>query len=185
MIIYNYWFSKSTKEWFMSGSSLDKEIKDNYEKYFFLYKENKLKNWEKSKIGILSLIILLDQFPRHIYRNTTQAYSYDNDVYKLVINNLDILNELNGWEKVFFLLPLQHQEDIEIQEYNKTLWDKILSEEKNAEYLKIYKRVYNHVIGHLQTIKEFGRFPKRNKFLGRTNTEQEHMYFKIHPTGHY
>jgi len=185
MTIYHYWFSKSTKDWFMSGTKFDEEIKLNYEKYLILYQENKLKNWEESKIGILSLIILLDQFPRHIYRNTPKAYSFDKEAYKLVLKHLDKLDEFEGWEKVFFLLPLQHQEDLKIQNYNKQLWDKIISEEKNKEHLKIYKRIYNHVLGHLNIIKEFGRFPKRNIFLGRKNTLEEDLYLEIHPTGHY
>lgn len=182
MTIYYYWFSKSVKDWFMGGTTLDQEIKDNYEKYYQLYETNKLKNLEKSKIGILSLIILLDQFPRHIYRNTPKAYSYDKEAYKLVLKHLEILDELDEWEKVFFLMPLQHQEDLKIQQYNKQLWDKIISEEGKSN---IYKKIYNHVLGHLQVIKEYGRFPKRNKILGRENTPEENAYLLINPTGHY
>jgi uncharacterized protein (DUF924 family) len=185
MSIYHYWFTRHTNpiKWFTHGKDYDLEIKSNYQHYLDLFSENLLLNWEENTRGILSLIILLDQFPRHIYREMKEAYSYDLFASQLVLRYLFLHTELEGWEKVFFLMPLQHQENLAIQEFNKKIWEKIIKSEENDKNLKIYQKAFKNVEKHYQIIKRFKRFPKRNHILERENTEEEREYLKENPLG--
>lgn len=168
--IYNYWFEKKPKDWFCSGTKYDNEIKELFEEMLLSYNKDII--YSKNSKSILSLIILLDQFPRHIYRNQKKSFDYDIESLKIVLDNFKILDNLNDWEKVFFLMPLKHQENYEIQKLNVLLWENINKNNHN----NIYNKALKNSIEHLNIIKKFNRFPKRNLILNRNNTTEEKEY---------
>lgn len=184
-LILDFWFNQmgSVRAWFMSGTSYDNKIKGIFEDCFELYQQGKLDHWEETPKSCLALVILLDQFSRHVYRGSPKAYSFDNDAVSIVMRNLTFIKNYCGWELVFFLCPLQHSEDISIQKYNLHLWKGILSEAFSSPK-SIYQNVFKHVEAHYQIISKFGRFPKRNKILGRKNTPEEDEYLQSNPNGH-
>jgi len=172
--IYHFWFENS-KNWFKPTKEFDQQV-SQFKAYLDLYPLGLLNSWKETNQGLLSLIILLDQFPRNIFRGYSEAYNYDKLALELVEKNLDKISKYQGWEKVFFLLPYQHSEDLLIQVLNLDLWKNIISEETNPEYLKIYQKAKFSSEKHFKVIKEFGRFPKRNQYLGRENTNEEKLY---------
>jgi uncharacterized protein (DUF924 family) len=172
--IYNFWFENS-KHWFYPSKEFDEKV-SKFKAYLDLYPSGLLNCWKETNQGLLSLIILLDQFPRNIFRGYSEAYDYDELALDLVMKNMKKLENFTYWEKVFFLMPLQHSEDISIQKLNLELWKDIISKEKNDKNLKLYQKAYKNVEKHYQLIETFGRFPKRNIILKRKNTEEENLY---------
>ena len=82
----------------------------------------------------------------------------------------------DGYDLFLFLMPLQHSESKVIHKMNINIWDTIICMELDNKNEKIYKRALKSVLKHYDVIKRFGRYPKRNKFLGRANTENEKKY---------
>lgn len=188
--VLNFWFKTlgSPKDWFMSKTKHDNIIKEKFGDLWKKACDGKLNHWMENKDSCLALIIILDQFSRHIGRGKKSAYNQDFFAIqtvkkKLFIGKDSYIHLYHGWEKVFFLMPLQHSENIEdqqiIKECYKQLIKKSIGEEKN-----ILSSVYKHTIGHYHVIIEHGRFPMRNKILGRENTKLEELYL-INRNSHY
>ena len=116
--VLDYWFSTPNdyKKWFFSGTSLDNYIKEEFEELLLeIINNNNESLIPKNSKEKLAKIILLDQFPRHIYRNTNSAYKYDNISLKISLELLDnnSIDELSPIEQIFALMPLQHSESIQ------------------------------------------------------------------------
>tara|TARA_Y100001933_G_C18984785_1_gene558063 strand:- start:825 stop:1316 length:492 start_codon:yes stop_codon:yes gene_type:complete len=119
--IFKFWFkgNKFRKEWFSENKEFDVLVKEKYSNILKLVESGRLKNWENDKTGILCLILITDQFSRHIYRNTDKFYS-NNDIAlnyskNLIDNNWD--KELSISKRIFALMPLRHsniKENIDI-----------------------------------------------------------------------
>ena len=202
--ILDYWFSKGLytpdyDKWFMNSQNYDAEIK---EKFGDLLKEAEKGNgigWLHNKDSFVAYIILMDQFSRHIYRGTKEAFKNDNGVMIFTELGFDIYkNELKGYEFMFAFMPYMHTENKTLQEKGENIFHthKKLYENKDnnnpsyrpltnipekTNYDKEYemlKQMESHVRGHKEVIFIYGRFPKRNKALGRENTENEERYLQ-------
>lgn len=180
--ILNFWFVKlsNSKDWFLSGNKYDEIIKEKFKDYLDFYDEYGLESWESKPKSCLALIILLDQFPRHIYRDTQDAFKYELEVARISDDNYNkYKNELNAYERLFFLLPLRHAESILYQEISINIWkdmiekEMVFFEKKEQELLKkgLGKAIKDHDI-----IIKFGRFPHRNKVYKRQHTHEERIF---------
>lgn len=180
--ILNFWFLKlgSNKTWFMSGDKYDKIIKDKFLNYLEFFDKFGLYHWESNHKSCLALIILLDQFPRHIFRDTQEAYKYEDITAKLSLKYYNVYkSEFNVVERLFFLLPLRHSEYILHQELGLNIWKNMVKNElfmfsnEDQEFLKKgltrAEKSYNIII-------KFGRFPERNKIYNRESTSKEKLY---------
>lgn len=123
--------------------------------------------------GRLALILLLDQLPRNIHRGTPQAFTTDSLALDLCVDGHDrgMDRSLAAIERVFFWMPLQHVEDLELQDLGVLLYDALVDEDPaNADLWRgfaRYARLHNGIIA------KFGRFPHRNAVLGRKSTPEE------------
>jgi len=125
------------------------------------------------------LILLTDQFPRNMYRDSPQAFAYDAKALAWCLEGLkqQFDRHLRPIERVFFYLPLEHAESLEHQERSVEKFRELLDEaderRKNvfAEYLDLAVR-------HRNIIARFGRFPHRNRILGRESTGEELAFLK-------
>jgi uncharacterized protein (DUF924 family) len=130
-------------------------------------------------LGILALIILLDQFPRHLYRQTPSAFAQDQKALNLCLagiqNEFDHL--LSLIERVFFYYPLMHAESLEMQATAVRAYQ-ILVNLAFPETRAIYENFLAYAIKHYEIIKQFGRFPHRNLLLGRMSTADELEFLK-------
>lgn len=182
--ILHYWYENNYHnfneiKWFKNGKQLDDEISKKFMKILKKAEKKELLNWNETKEGFLAHTILLDQFSRHIYRDTPSAYKNDG----LCINYTDkfimsYINKLKPVESLFALMPYQHSEDICKQKRGIFLLEYLLSKEKTKYGKKIYHEILKHQKGHAELIKKFGRFPKRNKILKRKSTKDELEYIK-------
>lgn len=120
-----------------------------------------------------------DQFPRNIYRGTALAFNFEEGSLpisrEILNNNQEKLYKF--YERVFIYLPLEHSEKIEDQDLCFRLFQEMESEYQNDPFLcKTAKQFTHYADLHRKIIADFGRFPHRNKVLGRENTEKEKEY---------
>lgn len=143
----------------------------------------RLHHWRATPLGHLSLIIVLDQFPRGLFAGTPEAYASDADALQIAEDGLrnghyDALTR--PWEQTFFLLPLAHTESPDHLERLKRVVAMVETIALEApERLKpLYQRSVSQVRGHLEVISRFGRFPHRNPVFGRVSTPEEVAYLE-------
>jgi uncharacterized protein (DUF924 family) len=170
--ILNFWFNETKPaQWFQKNPDFDQEIHIRFEMDYILASQDIYDAWMDSPKGCLALSILLDQFPRNMYRGTDKMYATDSKALKTAYHTLDKKFDgvLSPIEKVFIYLPLMHSEDINDQIKSLALFQ--TSQDENATYTLYAQR-------HFDIIKKFGRFPHRNAILGRINTKLEDEYLE-------
>lgn len=168
--ILNFWFSETKPaQWFQKNVDFDEEIRARFEQDYKLAVQGIYDGWDGGEKGALALVILLDQFPRNMYRATEQAFASDSKALevakKAVLKGFDTL--LNTQEKTFLYLPLEHSENLDDQHQSVQLFAKLKGDDPV---------VYDYAKRHYDVIKKFGRFPHRNAILGRKNTKLEEEY---------
>ena len=168
--ILDFWFKESLpEELFRQKDSFDKEIRDKFFKDYEKAIINEYDDWQDDPKSCLALIILLDQFSRNLFRHDKKAFEQDHKC-RLIVNeaidrgDLEIL-DIN--EKLFFLLPLLHSEEISDHTYVHNLSNAHLKDHPQIALIK------NSWKDHTDVIKKFKRYPHRNKVLGRQSTSKE------------
>jgi uncharacterized protein (DUF924 family) len=164
--VLNFWREAGPERWFKQDAGFDKEIRDRFLATHEAAAAGKLE-WERAPGSTLALLLLLDQFPRNMFRGTPRAFATDACALQVAARALE-----KGFEKKFppelrsfFYLPFMHSEELSDQEKCLALY-KALGEEEGIKYAEI----------HLDAIRRFGRFPHRNKILGRSSTQEEVAY---------
>ena len=168
--VLNCWFSDSTKAlWFNSTTEFDQRLKNEFSELCAAAKNGEVDSWQDTPRGAIALVILLDQIPLNIFRNSAERYSTEKKA-RLVANYIIDKEEdihLTDEYKMFLYMPFMHSENIEDQNRSVELFER----EGMAENLKFAKH-------HRDIIRKYGRFPHRNKELNRQNTEQETAYLQ-------
>jgi uncharacterized protein (DUF924 family) len=141
--------------------------------------QGELDGWADSPRRRLSLIILLDQFPRQIYRGTAQAFAYDPAALSLTLSGMQLAADaaLNLIERLFFYMPLQHAESTDVQDEAVSAYRRLVTE-CPAELRSTFEQSLEYAEQHREIIRQFGRFPHRNRVLGRETTPEEAAYLK-------
>lgn len=166
--IIDYWFDKKTKPfWFKSTDDFDLSLRGKYFGVYNAAKNLELNLWQQEISGALALVIILDQFPLNMFRGLPQSFETEalsREIAKGAIHN-GFDAELTDEQKGFLYMPYMHSEEIKDQDESLILF--------NQKGLEHNLRLAKH---HYEIIKEFGRFPHRNKILGRESTEAELKY---------
>ena len=133
-----------------------------------------LDDWRLSIDGRLALVLLTDQFPRNIFRDSPAAFHFDALARNLCVEGLATRadRELRPIERVFFYLPLEHSEDLDDQNRCVALFRE-LAEEVDADLKVTFENFVGFALRHHVIIERFGRFPHRNSVLGRRSTQEE------------
>lgn len=186
--LLNFWFgnlgsadlpnSDRTNLWFGENEIVKQKLAaftDEYE----AASTGKLFEWSNTPRGRLALIILLDQFSRYIHRRSSLAFAFDKTAQELCAEGLrqKMDQSLTLIERVFFYMPLVHSEDSNNQEQSIRLYQELVSLSM-SETTQIYQLFLAYAYAHFRVIKEFGRFPQRNKILGRESTQAEIAFLK-------
>ena len=166
--IIDFWFSDEVKPlWFNSTPEFDQQLRDKYETLWQQGVDGELESWTESPQGCLALVILFDQFPLNMYRDQAEGYSSE----KLARNVADLAilrgfdQQLPESSRAFLYLPFMHSENLDDQKRSIELFEKAGLEQN--------LRFAHH---HFKIVEKFGRFPHRNKALGRTSTQDELDY---------
>ncbi len=135
--------------------------------------------WESSPRRRLALILLLDQFSRNIFRGRLRAYSQDRVALALTVEGMQLGAEapLDPVERIFFYMPLQHAESVDVQEESVAAFRRLM-EEAPPELRPVFAAVNEYAQLHRDIIVRFGRFPHRNQALGRDTTNEEAVWLE-------
>ena len=163
------------KMWFGDGRDYDAEIKEQFGALHQRASRGELeKDWTATPRGRSALIIVLDQFSRHIHRGTAGAFAQDPAAQRIAVAgiNIGVDRELIPAQRAFFYIPLEHAEDMELQRLGVRCFDG-LAHTVAPPWRKDYESFLDYARRHLEIIERFGRFPHRNKALGRPSTPAE------------
>jgi uncharacterized protein (DUF924 family) len=162
-----FWTEAGPDRWFKKDDGFDAEIRRRFLATHEAAADGKLASWEASAEGALALLILLDQFPRNMFRGSARAFATDAQARAITAAAL-----LRGFDaqvpanlRGFFYLPFEHSEDMADQERGLALY-KAAGDADGLKWAQI----------HADIIRRFGRFPHRNAVLGRTTTAEEHAF---------
>ncbi|ADJ65126.1 DUF924 domain-containing protein [Herbaspirillum seropedicae] len=140
---------------------------------------NRLSDWADTPRSLLALVLLLDQLPRNIYRDTPQAFAFDELARQCthLALAMGVEQELPAIARVFLYLPLEHSEDIDDQHYVVQLMG-ALAKAAQGEDKPAFDGYADYARRHLAVIERFGRFPHRNRILGRASSAEESAFLK-------
>lgn len=172
--VLHFWFGegpdygKAHKRWFEKDAGFDAAVTQRFQALHQEMLEGKHRDWLEEPRSCLARIIVLDQFPRHIYRGSARAFSSDalarETATHLVTRGWDV--GLLPVERMFAYLPFEHSESLEDQERACELCKALLAFPEVAD-------THRYALAHRDVIRRFGRFPHRNTALGRASTREE------------
>jgi uncharacterized protein (DUF924 family) len=139
--------------------------------------KGELVSWADSPRRCLGLILLLDQFPRNIYRGTARAFATDEQALAATLSGMQSAADgaLDVIERIFFYMPLQHSEVREVQDESVVAYRRLMTEAPK-EFRGVFEESLESAEEHRSLIERFGRFPHRNRVLGRANTPEEELW---------
>lgn len=168
--IIAYWYSPEVnQQWFAATAQLDAEIKAHFESLWQAASSGELDHWRTSPRGCLALVILLDQFPLNMYRNRPESFSTEAKSIEVARYAIEkgFDQALQPQHKAFLYMPFMHSEKLSDQDLSVKLY--------TEAGLKDNQHFAEH---HRDLIRRFGRFPHRNRILGRISTGAEIEYLK-------
>ncbi|SFM24482.1 DUF924 family protein [Marinobacter zhejiangensis] len=165
------------ERWFRSSRSFDQEIRRRFLSLVLVASEDGLRHWRTTARGRLAEMLLLDQFSRNIYRGSALAFSNDKVCLRLCHEGLKEGADtgLPLVQRGFFYMPLQHSERLADQELAVDLYQQLAASGRDS-LAPLLEGFFESARGHRDIIRRFGRFPHRNKVLGRKATEEEVVY---------
>lgn len=165
--------------WFHGGPEFDRLIARKFENDLIAAKAGKLDSWKVSRYGCLALILVLDQFSRHIYRGFPESFAQDAKALSICLGGIDreFDRASRPVERIFFYMPLMHSEDLSVQEKSVKMYTEVV-EESSLAIETHTSRAKRFAERHYETIKRFGRFPYRNDILGRITSPAEKEFLK-------
>jgi len=162
-----FWLAAGHESWFEHDEAFDAAIRERFTATYEDAAAGRLSAWEDWPQGALSLVIVLDQFPRNMFRGSARSFATDPlaraVAQRAIARGFDRQVAMPG--RNFFYLPFEHSENLADQERAVTL----IGETGDAD-LKKWAEL------HADIIRRFGRFPHRNAVLGRTSTPEEQAF---------
>ena len=166
-----FWLHAGPAKWFTRDDAFDQAIRDGFEAQHMRASRGELADWAATAEGALALLVLLDQFPRNLYRGSAHAFATDPLAFATAQRAIerDFDGQVEPQLRVFFYLPYEHSERIEDQDRSVALCEGHRDATGDEDTLK-----WAHL--HRDIIRRFGRFPHRNKCLGRVATPEEQAF---------
>jgi uncharacterized protein (DUF924 family) len=163
--------------WYAGGTTADKEIRARFGALVESACRRDLPGWQDTPDGAFALILLLDQFTRNIYRGTPDAYAGDQYALQVVQQTIDraLDQVLHPVSRIWLYHPFHHAEDINLQDRGLGLLNQMLETEP-SEWHPYIQRSIKGWTRHRDIVARFGRFPHRNRVLGRTSSAEEQAF---------
>ena len=161
-----FWTQAGRERWFRKDAGFDTEFRNRFLMLHARAAAGALDHWADTADGALALLLLLDQFPRNAFRDTPRMFATDPHARRIAHGAIDkgldqqVAEELRN----FLYLPLMHSEDPA---------DHALCAVKTAS---LGGEAHRYALHHQEIVRRFGRFPHRNRVLGRTSTPEEERF---------
>jgi uncharacterized protein (DUF924 family) len=174
--------------WYGKQAAIDDEIRTRFEPALLSATrdgsrwEQEVADWQSRPLGLLALVVLLDQFPRNMYRDSARMYAYDHlalSVTSVAIREYEAL-PLSLVQRMFLYVPLMHIESLTLQQAMVARFEGLaaLAVERSPHNAGFFAFALDYARRHRDVIESFGRFPHRNAILGRTSTALELAFLK-------
>jgi uncharacterized protein (DUF924 family) len=176
--VLGFWFDPAhAANWFAKDAAFDGEIRRRFAAAADDAARGRLDAWADIPSGWLALLILLDQFPRNLHRGDAQSWAADVKAQRVALSGLaDGFDQaLPPLQRVFAYLPLEHAEDMGLQQRAVALFEALHAQAPAAERVR-FAGFLDYARRHREVIARFGRFPHRNAVLGRDSTAAEREY---------
>lgn len=167
--VISFWLAAGPDKWFKKDAAFDDEIRTRFLATHEAAAAGQFGEWEDTAEGALALVILLDQFPRNLFRGDARAFATDRMARAMVGRAI-----ARGFDKAvaaslraFFYLPYEHSENLADQERGVALY-RAAGDAEGLKWAEI----------HADIIRRFGRFPHRNPVLGRETTAEERAFLE-------
>ncbi|CAN5737430.1 DUF924 family protein [soil metagenome] len=171
-----FWFGREGEpgygefrsQWFQKDEAFDREVTDRFGALYEQAAAGELDGWREEAESCLALVIVLDQFPRNMFRGDARTHATDGkalDAAKYAIEQaLD--RDLPPFQRMFLYMPFMHAEDARDQRISVGLFEGLAGEAGGPD-------VVEYAVGHRDIVERFGRFPHRNALMGRETTPEE------------
>ena len=179
--ILEFWFGapqapdygKERSFWFTKNQEFDRQVCDRFLATYTQAATGELDSWQNSPQSCLALLLLLDQFPRNMFRGTPQSFATDAKALAVAKNAVakGFDQNLLPVQRWFIYLPFEHSENLADQQKCVELFATLTGDPDSAMTI-------DYALRHKAVIERFGRFPHRNKILGRETTPQEAEFLK-------
>ncbi len=163
--------------WFAPSAQLDRDMKKRFGALPEAVRSGALSYRPDDAHDLLTLILILDQFPRQIYRNTPRAFAYDSEARAISSTMIEksLFQALHPVEQVFVFLPFEHSETLSDQSLCVELYETLLQQAPRS-CQSFLENALDYARRHHSIIKRFGRFPHRNATLKRGSTREEDSF---------
>jgi uncharacterized protein (DUF924 family) len=174
--VLNFWFNHTPpSQWFRKDPDFDALLRERFLGLTRQAIAGELGRWSETPQGGLALVLLLDQFPRQLWRESAMAFAGDGQALALSEQALKwgwVEAEPEQPRRQFWLMPLMHSEDLAVQEASLPLFRQFVD-----------PRTADFAIRHRDVIAQFGRFPHRNAALGRVSSAEELAFLQTPGSG--
>lgn len=177
--ILSFWFADGPdvfrRLWFRGSAEFDAEIRRRFGHLLLPAREGAFDSWAETAEGALALLLLLDQFPRNLFRGSAEAYAADakaRTIARQAVFGRRFHRLLTPTQCLFLFLPFEHSEDLHDQEVSVALFEGLRHLPGHGDP----DGAVDYAWRHYEVIRRFGRFPHRNAALGRSNTPEEEAY---------
>ena len=187
--VLDFWFGDSgtteevvarqRKLWFGKSPENDAAVTERFAETLAAASRGELDHWADSPVGRLALLVVLDQFPHHVYRDDAKSFACDPLALKLALDTLRIHDDelVSPLARVFIYLPLEHAEALDVQDLSVALFEKLVREADESEKA-VFEGFLDYARQHRDVVARFGRFPHRNALLGRKSSAEETEFLK-------
>lgn len=179
--VLHFWFGtpdspdygQPRKAWFVKDPEFDARVRSQFLRTYERAAAGECDDWQRQPHSCLALLVVLDQFPRNLFRGTPRAFATDDRALEIaeraIAQNFDaMVLPVQRW---FVYLPLEHCEDIDRQNHAVAKFETLRDDPDSASAIDYARR-------HRQVIEQFGRFPHRNDILGRDSTPEEQAFLQ-------
>ncbi len=191
-VILDYWLGTRDEvmpdaarvvRWFVADGQVDQEIREQFESVVGEALAGGLQPWEADPRDRIALVLLVDQFPRNLYRNHPRGFSGDPRAIDLTRRSTEAeLRSLHPLEQYFLLIPWMHTEHLDDQHAGEAAYA-VAAESAPSAFRPLFENGRNFAASHRKVIERFGRFPHRNAILGRESTPEELAFLETYGTG--
>ena len=173
--VLDFWFGREgepgygefREAWFRKDPEFDRALRERFQDLHEAAARGDLDAWRDEARSCLALVILLDQFPRNMFRGDPRSYATDRKAQEIAEYAVDraLDRELPAFQRMFLYMPFMHSEDLEHQRRSVELFRVLGGDEEGDSS--------HYAVRHMEIIERFGRFPHRNEVLGRRTTPEE------------